>query len=110
MKTAIRIAAAVAACAALGAAAAEPATCERDPRATGLAQRIATMKDQMNRIEWSVDRAEQKKLMELHMKTMHESMRELRRREAGDGCRMEMMHAMMEQMMRHQLVEQDAPR
>ena len=83
-------------------------SCHDDPKATGLETRMQQMKDQMDRIEWTIDRAEQRGLMDLHMKKMHEGMRELRRREASEGCRLEMMHAMMEQMMRHQLAQQDA--
>ena len=82
-------------------------SCERDPAARGLTQRMQGMAEQMDRIEWSTDREEQQRLMELHMKKMREGMRELRHRDAGDACRIEMMQAMMEQMMRHHLVAQD---
>ncbi|HET7730771.1 MAG TPA: hypothetical protein VFK48_12130 [Usitatibacter sp.] len=103
------LAAAALACACLPAAATEPlASCRIDPRATGIAERMENLRDQMDRIEWTADRNAQRHLMELHMKAMREGMRELRRREAGEGCRMEMMHAMMEQMMRHQIVLSDA--
>jgi hypothetical protein len=109
MNTLSRILATGALCAAFvpaGALAAHT-SCHDDPKASGLETRMQQMKDQMDRIEWTTDRAEQRNLMELHMKKMHEGMRELRRREASEGCRLEMMHAMMEQMMRHQLVQQD---
>ena len=109
MKTVTRILATGALCAAFvpaGALAAHTAGHD-DPKAVGLTARMEQMKEQMDRIEWTTDRAEQRRQMELHMKKMHEGMRELRRREASEGCRLEMMHAMMEQMMRHQLVEQD---
>src|SRR5690349_15859161 len=82
-------------------------SCERDPAARGLAERMQGMAEQMDRSEWSTDREEQQRLMELHMKKMREGMRELRHRKAGEACRVEMMQAMMEQMMRHHLVEQD---
>ena len=82
-------------------------SCERDPAARGLTERMHGMAEQMDRIEWSTDREEQQRLMELHMKKMREGMRELRHRKTGDACRVEMMQAMMEQMMRHQLVAQD---
>jgi hypothetical protein len=65
------------------------------------------MQEQMDRIERATDRQQQRRLMELHMKKMHEGMRELRRRDTGERCRLEMMHAMMEQMMRHQMVAHD---
>lgn len=82
--------------------------CATDPKATGLPERVETMRSHMNRIEWTEDRDERRRLMDLHMKVMHEGIRELNRREPSDGCRMEMMHAMMEQMMRHQLAAQEA--
>lgn len=86
-------------------------SCERDPAARGLTERVQGMTEQMDRIEWTTDREVQQRLMELHMKKMREGMRELRHRKAGDACRVEMMQAMMEQMMRHHLVAQDpAPR
>lgn len=86
-----------------------PSACGADPNAAGLPERIQNLKSQMNRIEWTADREERRRLMDLHMKVMHEGIRELDRRDASDGCRMEMMHAMMEQMMRHQLaVQEDA--
>jgi hypothetical protein len=83
--------------------------CERDPAARGLTQRMKGMSEQMDRIEWTSDREEQQRLMELHMKKMREGMRELRHRKAGDACRVEMMQAMMEQMMRYHLVALDPP-
>ncbi|HET7401023.1 MAG TPA: hypothetical protein VFJ62_04550 [Usitatibacter sp.] len=89
------------------AAAEEPAPCAKDPAANGLPQRMARMNEQMDRIEWTTDRAEQRRLMELHMKSMHEGMREVRRRHTTAECRMDMMQAMMEQMMRHELAAQD---
>jgi hypothetical protein len=88
---------------------AEFAQCERDPAARGLTQRVENIREQMDRAEQSGDRAQQRRLLELHAKTMHEGMRELRRRETTTGCREEVMQAMMEQMMRHQLALQDAP-
>ena len=82
-------------------------SCERDPAARGLSQRMQGMAEQMDRIEWTTDRQEQQRLMELQMKKMREGMRELRHRAAGDACRFEIMQAMMEQMMRYHLVVLD---
>jgi len=82
--------------------------CERDPRAAGMNERMSHMREQMDRIEWTVNRAQQRQLMELQTKKMHESLRELRKRELGEGCRLEVMQAMMEQMMRFHVVEQDS--
>ena len=87
----------------------EFAQCEKDPAARGLTQRVENIRGEMDRAEQSGDRAQQRRLLELHAKTMHEGMRELRRRETTTGCREEMMQAMMEQMMRHQLALQEAP-
>jgi hypothetical protein len=83
------------------------APCAKDPKATGLPERLARMRDQMDRIEWATDKEEQHRLMDLHVKTMQEGMREVRRRETTTGCRLEMMQALMEQMMRHQLAAQE---
>jgi hypothetical protein len=88
------------------AAADELAPCAKDPKANGLPQRVARMEEQMDRIDWSADPVEQRHLMDLHMKSMQEGMREVRRRETTVECRMDMMQAMMEQMMRHQLAAQ----
>jgi len=85
------------------------AQCEKDPQSRGLVQRVENIKGQMDRAEVSPDRAEQRRLLELHAKTMREGMRELKRRETTPGCREEMMQAMMEQMLRHQVALQDAP-
>src|SRR5215208_4781752 len=78
-------------------------SCVHDPAARGMPERIEGLRYQMDRIEWTADRAEQRKLMDLHLKKMHEGMRTMRQRGAGDGCRMEFMQAMLEQMMRHEL-------
>ena len=83
--------------------------CRKDPQSSGLAQRVENIREQMERAELSTDRSEQRRLLDLHAKTMHEGMRELRRRHTTAGCREEMMHAMMEQMMRHQLALQETP-
>jgi hypothetical protein len=104
----IALACALAVTATAFAAADELAPCAKDPKANGLPQRVARMKEQMDRIEWSTDAVEQRRLMDLHMKSMQEGMREVRRRETTTECRMDMMQAMMEQMMRHQLAAQDS--
>lgn len=88
-------------------AADRPSACASDPRTAGLRERVQNMRAHMNRVEFTADREERRRLMDLHMKVMHEGIRELDRRQAGEGCRMEVMHAMMEQMMRHQLAVQE---
>ena len=102
--TAIAAATLFAASAAASAGAAEPSSCARDPAARGMHERIDGLREQGNRIEWTENREERRVLMELHMKKMHEGMRTLRERGAGDACRMEFMEAMLEQVMRHQLL------
>jgi len=78
----------------------------RDPANQGLRQRMENIRDQMDRIEYAPTRDEQRRILELHSKTMHEGMREMRRRDPAPACREQMMYAMMEQMMRHQLAAQ----
>jgi hypothetical protein len=85
--------------AALGA---DNAACSQEPAMSGMRERISSLQAQMDRIEWMTDRAEQRRIMDLHMKQMRESMREIRKRDLGPGCRMEMMTDMMEVMIRHQ--------
>lgn len=109
MKSPIRIALACLLTAASSAFAYDvPAPCEQDPKARGLAERLRNIRGHMERIEATRDAGEQRVLMDLHMKTMHEGLRELRRRDTTDACRMEVMHGIMEQMLRHQLVANDA--
>jgi hypothetical protein len=99
MKRAAALACALA-LAASAAAADVPSACESDP---GLAQRVANLHEQMRRIEAADGRAEQRRLMDLHLKAMQEGLRELRGRGPDEACRLEVMQAVMEQMLRHQL-------
>jgi hypothetical protein len=78
------------------------ASCPAEPGMRGIRERIASLRDQMDRIEWTADPAERRNLMDLHMKKMQEGMREIRKRDLGPGCRMEMMGDMMDVMIRHQ--------
>lgn len=78
------------------------AACDSEPGMTGMRERLATLHEQMNRIEWTTDRAQRRALMDLHMKHMHESLRELRKRDLGPACRMDIMSSMLEEMVRHQ--------
>jgi hypothetical protein len=101
-------------CAALAAGGASAADhdkgCAHDGAMRGMNERMHLMHEQMDRIEWTTDRAEQGKLLDLHAKHMREGMRELRVRDLGAACRMELMSSIMEEMVRHQLVlsERDA--
>ena len=83
------------------------APCAHDS-ASGMKARLTTMRDQMDRIEVSVDRAEQRKLMELNIKHVREGLHELRKREdIPMACRVEMMSAMLETLVRHEAVAQE---
>lgn len=96
-------------CAAIGAgsALAENAggrACMKQAAGQGMHSRMQLMHEQMNRIEWTTDRAEQSKLLDIHTKHMQEGLRELRHRDMDASCRMEVMSSIMEEMVRHQLV------
>ena len=90
-------------------ATASPSTCTDDDQARGLRARVENMHRQMDKAQVLSDPAEQRRLLELHAKHMREGMRELRRRdsELQPGCRMELMHEMMEQVIAHQVAVQD---
>jgi hypothetical protein len=83
---------------------ADAAACMKQPSGQGMRARMELMHEQMNRIEWTTNRAEQSKLLDIHTKHMQEGLRELRHRDMDAGCRMEVMGAIMEEMVRHQLV------
>ena len=92
----------------LAAVAETPLACASDPRARGLPERMGNLRGYMDRIERAVDRAEQSRLMEIHLKAMRENMRALRERDVGEGCRVETMQVMVEQMLRHQLAARES--
>ena len=87
----------------------ESPACANDAVAEGMRTRMERMHDQMNRAHALSDPADQRRMLELHAKHMREGMRELRRREPGlePGCRIELMHAMMEQVIEHQQAAQE---
>lgn len=97
---------AVALCAALPALAAHSA-CGNDPATAGLKARMVNLGEKMDRIQWTTDRAEQHRLMDLHAKLMREAMEQIRKRPTTAACRLEMTHAMMSQIILHQLAEQE---
>jgi len=109
MKTRFAI---VMACALLGGgvalAAEEVPACANETGGQGLQARVKTIRDQMDRIRQTTNREEQRRLIELHAKNMNEGLQETRRRQPGPGCRLEMMHAMMEQMIQHQQAVQES--
>lgn len=106
LKAAI-VCAAFAAAGATGAQGASP--CDNGPAAKGMSERMETIKRQTDKIEWTADRLEQRRLMELQMKHMRESLRELRRRDLPAECRMESMNTMLDAMVRHEQVMHDNP-
>lgn len=89
---------------AAGTAFAGQAPCDQDPRARGLKMRIEVITARMDRIEATLDRAEQKQLIELQAKTLREGFQQLRRREPNDACRVELLNALLEQMARQHVV------
>ena len=99
----------LATCVAAAANAADVSPCLNDPQSEGMRTRMERMHEQMDRAQALSDPAEQRRLLELHAKHMREGMRELRRREPAlePGCRIELMHAMMEQVIAHQQAAQE---
>lgn len=96
-------------CLAFTATAAFADQCGTAAPAEGMRARMKTMHEQMDRAEWTEDRAQQRDLMDLHMKHMREGMRELRKREMPAECRVELMTEMMETMIRHQQLHPQQP-
>ena len=108
MKTLTRLAILGAALAITPALAHQPGDhCGKSAQADGMRARVNTINAQMDKIEWAEDRARQRELMDLHMKHMQEGMRELRKRDMPADCRIELMSAMMESMLRHHQIQQE---
>ena len=110
MRTTLKSALLCAALAAGSAHAGDHKGCGSEGAMRGMRERVQLMHEQMDRIEWTTDRTEQWKLLDLHAKHMREGMRELRVRALAESCRMELMSSILEEMVRHQLVlsERDA--
>ncbi len=81
--------------------------CGNDPATQGLKARMANLSAQMEKIQWSNDREEQRHLLELHTKLMHEGLQQLKIRKTSPACRLEMTQAMLDQMIQNQLAEQE---
>jgi len=88
--------------------ASEKAGCPNDASTAGMQARMKTVKEQMDRIEWTTDRAEQRRLMDLNMKHVQEGVRELRKRDMPVACHLEMMDTMIETMVRHAQLAQES--
>lgn len=105
MKTTITFASACFALAATAAFADHTADhCGKSAEAAGMQARVQTIRSQSDRIEWTTDRAEQRKLVELNMKHLQEASVQLRKRKLTSACRIELMSAMLEAMLRNQQV------
>ena len=105
MNSLIRIAAACAALAATGALADHtPTHCDDTLAVRGMKARLATISTQVDRIEWTTDKAERDALISLNMKHLSEAMGQLRKRELSTGCQIELMSSMLEALMRQQQV------
>ena len=102
MNALARVALALAAVATTSVLAAAGGACRPGAAMAGMRERIVSLQEQMDRIEWTADRAAQRGLMDLHAKRMREGMREIRNRDLEPACRMEMMTSMMDMMIRHQ--------
>lgn len=99
MNTAIRMALAAAALAALPVAAAAAGACASDPAAAGLQARVDNIQEKMDRIRVASDPVQQHRLLVLHEKLMREALHEMRRRNASLACRVELTEAMMDQLL-----------
>jgi microcompartment protein CcmL/EutN len=84
------------------------AQCPNDATTAGMHARMKVVREQMDRIEWTTDRAEQRRLMDLNMKHVQEGLREIRRRPMAVGCKVEMMDTMLETVVRQQQVALEA--
>jgi hypothetical protein len=107
VKAMARVLMAIAACASATAIAAENPACRDEPAMRGLRERMTALSDQMDRIERIEDRAEQRRILDLHMKQMREGMRAIRSRDLAPACRVEVMGDMMEVMIRHQAMYEE---
>ena len=109
MRNLLAIALAVAASAAFAAPPTDMGECMKDPKAAGARASMDKMHKDMERIDATKDRAERQRLMDEHMKHMHEGMGEMRKSGMGKGCRTHMMGAMMDHMGRHKTMVQESP-
>ncbi len=78
-----------------------------DPQTAGMRARMNTVRQQMDRIEWTADRAEQKRLLDLNTKHVDEGLREMRRRDLSVNCRMEILNTLLETMVRHERIQHE---
>ncbi len=91
-----------------GAAALAGPMCSKDPKAASMNANMDKMQAEMKRIQETKDPAQRGKLMDEHMKQMHEGMGEMRKKGmGGKECRMEMMDGMMGQMQEHRRAMQE---
>ncbi len=93
--------------AAVPALAAHTPACGNDAQTVGLKARLANLSEKMDRIQWATDPAEQRRLMDLHAKLMREGLEQIRTRPISSECRMQMTQAMMDQIILHELAEQE---
>lgn len=108
MKIILAIGVACAMFAAPCAFAANDTACNQDAQSAGMQARMNTVRAQMDRIEWTTDRAEQKQLLDLNTKHVQEGLREARRRDLASSCRLEVLSTLLETMVRHEQVRQEA--
>jgi len=97
----ISIAASAAFCAA-GASLAHEAGCEHVAAADALRGRVQTLELQVERLERSSDPAERRSLAEINMKRVREALGQMRHRDLPADCRVEIMAAMLQAMVRNE--------
>ena len=103
MKVIIKVAAVCIALAATGASADRTAShCAKSPLVEGMLARIATIEAQVDQLEVTVDRAEQRRLADLNLKHLQEAVGQLRHRKLSPGCRIELMSSLLEALVRNQ--------
>ena len=105
MKTLIKVAAASLALAAGSAFADHTAThCSKSVAVDGMRARLATIQQQVDRIEITADKVEQRQLAELNMKHLQEAVGQLNKRPLSPGCRVELMSTLLHSLLRNQQV------
>ena|SRR6478609_5705850 len=95
----------IAACAAFcgaGAAFAYEGGCDHVAGAEALRGRVQTLELQVERLERSSDPAERRSLAEINMKRVREALGQMRHRDLPADCRVEIMAAMLQAMVRNE--------
>ena len=100
-KLIIRIAACAAFCAA-GTSFAYGTGCGKASDAQAMLGRVQTLELQVERLERATDPSERRSIAEINMKRVREALGQLRHRELSPDCRVEIMAAMLQAMVRNE--------